>query len=73
MVSRLMQVDQVINRMARRPADLVARCSEEFAIILPNTTPKGAVHVTESIRTAIKEAAIPHTESVASSYVTLSL
>ena len=69
----LQQIAQVMRSSIKRPADLVARYGgEEFAIILPNTSATGAIHVAELIREAIKNLEIPHNKS---SYgiVTLSL
>jgi diguanylate cyclase (GGDEF)-like protein len=60
----LQDIAQVMRSTIKRPADLVARYGgEEFAIILPNTTLEGAIHVAERIRTGIKELAITHHNS----------
>jgi diguanylate cyclase (GGDEF)-like protein len=70
----LKQVAQTIKSTIKRPADLVARYGgEEFALILPNTTPEGAIHIAESIRTKIKELKIAHASSKVGLYLTLSL
>jgi diguanylate cyclase (GGDEF)-like protein len=70
----LQQVAQAISRAVKRPADLVARYGgEEFAVILPNTPTKAAGIVAEGIREEIQRLQIPHTQSLVSSYVTLSM
>jgi diguanylate cyclase (GGDEF)-like protein/PAS domain S-box-containing protein len=70
----LRAIAQAINRNAKRPADVVARYGgEEFAVILPNTSGLGAVHVAESIRQSVMELKLAHSQSAAGKYVTLSL
>lgn len=72
--SCLKQVAQIINSSIKRSTDLVARYGgEEFAVILPNTSPQGAVHVAESIRSQVKQLQIPHERSQVSAYITISL
>jgi diguanylate cyclase (GGDEF)-like protein len=70
----LRAVAQAISHNVRRPADLVARYGgEEFAVILPDTTTEGAAQVAESIRLAVQQLKIEHSQSSASPYVSLSL
>ncbi|NJM76257.1 MAG: diguanylate cyclase [Acaryochloridaceae cyanobacterium RU_4_10] len=70
----LKRVAQAIDDCLKRPADLVTRYGgEEFAIILPNTSSEGAVHVAQLIQTTIRQLSIPHHHSLVSSFVTLSL
>ncbi len=70
----LIAVARKIKKTVKRPADLVARYGgEEFAVILPNTHAKGAMYIAEAIRTAVKNLKIPHSDSSADRYVTLSL
>ncbi|WP_413166381.1 diguanylate cyclase domain-containing protein [Capilliphycus salinus ALCB114379] len=70
----LKKVAQTLDEVIRRPADLVARYGgEEFAIILPNTSSEGAIHVAQRIQEAVEALAIPHSASLVSSYVTLSM
>jgi len=72
--SCLKQIAQAINDTLKRPADLVARYGgEEFAIILPNTTIEGAVHVAELVQQNIKKMQIIHRQSSVSEFVTLSI
>ncbi|MFB2938133.1 diguanylate cyclase domain-containing protein [Aerosakkonemataceae cyanobacterium BLCC-F154] len=70
----LKQVAQTIHATLKRPADLVARYGgEEFAIILPNTSVEGAIHVAELVQQNIKELQIVHSQSSVSEIVTLSM
>lgn len=70
----LRQMAVAIAQIARRPADLVARYGgEEFAVVLPNTDAKGAMHIASTIRQAVWQLAIPHSQSMASDRVTVSL
>lgn len=70
----LIKVAQTLYEVVRRPADLVARYGgEEFAIILPNTSAEGAIYIAERIQEAIQELALPHSASLVSSSVTLSM
>jgi two-component system cell cycle response regulator len=58
----------------KRPADLAARYGgEEFAAILPNTPLDKARHVAECIRSAVEDLKLPHADSSASPWVTLSV
>ena len=70
----LTRVAQGMKLVIKRPADLVFRYGgEEFALILPNTTEKGALEIAESVRQQIKLLKIPHDTSTVNNYVTLSL
>lgn len=70
----LQTVAQVLQRVARRPADLSARYGgEEFTIILPNTNKEGAMFVAQNICSEIRDCAIAHRASPVSDRVTLSL
>jgi diguanylate cyclase (GGDEF)-like protein len=67
-------VAQTIRKVALRPGDFVARYGgEEFVVVLPNTSADGAFHIAENIRAAVAQSAIPHEDSEAAPYVTLSL
>lgn len=70
----LQSIAKILQRVVKRPADLVARYGgEEFALILPNTEMKGAIHLVQCIREELKRAAIPHPSSPVNSCITLSL
>jgi diguanylate cyclase (GGDEF)-like protein len=70
----LRQVALTIDRILKRPTDLVARFGgEEFAVILPQTSAAGAMKVAELIQSEIANMKIPHARSLVSDYVTLSI
>ncbi|NES96958.1 MAG: PleD family two-component system response regulator [Desertifilum sp. SIO1I2] len=70
----LQAVAGVLQRVARRPADLVARYGgEEFIVILPNTSQEGAMYVARNILAEMRACEIAHAASVVSDRVTLSL
>lgn len=72
--SCLKQIAYTIRGSLNRPADFVARYGgEEFACVLPNTDLRGAVAIAEKIRTNIEQLNIPHKNSTAADYVTISL
>ncbi|MCC5618217.1 diguanylate cyclase [Nostoc sp. CHAB 5836] len=70
----LRQLASSVKNIVKRPADLVARYGgEEFAVILPSTKIQGAIYVAQSIRQAVRDLAIPHTQSSVCDRVTVSL
>jgi len=70
----LQKVANTLLNIIKRPADLIARYGgEEFAVILPNTEIKGAIHLAQGIRQAVRNLAIPHAQSSVSNHVTVSL
>lgn len=70
----LRRVAGVIRDNCARPADLPARFGgEEFAMVLPSTSPGGARLLAEKARRAIEGLQIPHAGSTASAYVTVSI
>lgn len=69
----LRSIAHVLNSKIQRPGDLAARYGgEEFAVILPNTSAKGAFYKAESFRRDIEMLLIPHTRSSTGDYVTVS-
>ena len=70
----LTQVAQLLVRCPKRSSDLLARYgAEEFAVILPDTSIRGAMKVATAIRDNIQQARIPHKTSKVKPYVTLSI
>lgn len=69
----LYSIAQTLSANVKRPADLVARYGgEEFVAILPNTNPVEAVHVAKKMQEKIQQLKIPHEQSKANKYVTMS-
>ena len=67
-------VAQAINKVIKRPGDLVCRYGgEEFVLVLPRTPLEGAMYVAQQIRLQVKALRIPHLESAIDRYVTISL
>lgn len=72
--------DEVLRRIAtaiqaacRRPGDLAARFGgEEFAMILPKTSPESLGRLGETVRLAVEELGIEHSASSTGSRVTIS-
>ncbi len=70
----LFKVAQALISCAKRPSDLLARYGgEEFAMILPNTSQKGALKVGELMRLAVEKLQFPHKTSKINKYITLSV
>ncbi|HHL2712537.1 TPA: diguanylate cyclase [Yersinia enterocolitica] len=70
----LRRIAKVIRDTLKRPADLVARYGgEEFVCLLPDTELAGAMDVAETIRLQILEQKIPHSDSTAYPFVSVSL
>jgi two-component system, chemotaxis family, response regulator WspR len=70
----LQTVAGVLNTNLRRPADIAARYGgEEFALILPETEREGAIVVAHGCVEQIRALGLPHSSSVASSVVTISI
>ncbi|AFZ48090.1 diguanylate cyclase with PAS/PAC and GAF sensors [Cyanobacterium stanieri PCC 7202] len=70
----LIQVAQAIQKTLHRPGDLAARYGgEEFVVVLPETSPQGALVVGQTISKAVTSLQIVHQESLVSDYVSLSI
>lgn len=69
----LCRLAKVLQEAVHYSTDLVARYGgEEFAIILPETSVAGALHVVKSIQAAVRSLAIGHTGSAIATHVTFS-
>ena len=69
----LRQVACLLNRVVKRPTDMVARYGgEEFVVVLPETDARGAVALAEHIRSGICSLEIPHSSSCVADHVTAS-
>lgn len=70
----LRQVAGIIQNALKRPSDLAARYGgEEFAIILPDTTTEGALHIAQTVVHLVAAARLPHSSSETARHVTVSL
>jgi len=72
--SCLRDLASVLENCALRPADIVARTGgEEFALLLPDTSERGARTTAQRIATAIEHAAMAHPASPIGPFITVSL
>jgi diguanylate cyclase (GGDEF)-like protein len=70
----LQKIATIINECVRRPHDLCARYGgEEFIVLLPNTSQKNTLQVTEKIRKSVELENIPHTYSRVTLHITISI
>jgi two-component system cell cycle response regulator len=70
----LRRIAKAINCAAKHPAYLVARYGgEEFAVILPNTSARGAIYTAETIKIEVEWLKLPHPQSSIGKYVTVSM
>ena len=70
----LQSVASAINRLIKRPGDLVARYGgEEIVCLLPATDREGTGYLMEELRSTIKALAIPHAGATDKSILTISL
>ncbi|MEL6580920.1 MAG: diguanylate cyclase, partial [Cyanobacteria bacterium J06621_12] len=70
----LIEVAQAIQKVIKRPTDLLARYGgEEFVLVLPKTPLEGAKYLAQQIRLQIESLKIPHLRSTVDLYVTISL
>jgi diguanylate cyclase (GGDEF)-like protein/PAS domain S-box-containing protein len=58
----LRSITCAVQRVLKRPADLLARYGgEELVVVLPNTDSHGALQIAEHIRRSVEDLQIPHT------------
>jgi diguanylate cyclase (GGDEF)-like protein len=70
----LQQVAKSFSEVVHRPGDMLARYGgEEFVVVLPRTDVAGAAEVAEKIRAQVEALRIPHTNSLVSDLVTISV
>ena len=70
----LITLADALTKSLMRPIDMVARYGgEEFAVLLPNTTLDGALHVAARILADIQKLALPHEKSLVSDIVSMSI
>lgn len=64
----------ILNASIRNQTDFAARIGgEEFAILLPETTPSGAVETAERIRANLSERQMEHADSPVGPHITISI
>ncbi len=69
----LKRIAGALRSSCRRPADMAARYGgEEFAMILPDTVLIGAARIGETARSAVEGLKIPHQDSAAAGYASIS-
>ncbi len=67
-------VSAALGKALMRPTDLIARYGgEEFVAVLPETAPKGALHIARLLHRNMEKLAIPHADSTVADHVTISL
>lgn len=70
----LKAVARVLQSSLGRPADFLARFGgEEFIMLLPDTTEKGCLHLSENIRAELRALNIEHRDSPVASHLTVSI
>ena len=70
----LKRIAKELTRNLSRPADFIARYSgNKFAVMLPDTDEKGALHVAERLRQSVEKLAIEHAASETQAMVTVSI
>jgi diguanylate cyclase (GGDEF)-like protein/PAS domain S-box-containing protein len=69
----LRNITRAVQRVLKRPADLLARYGgEELVVVLPSTDSDGALQIAEQIRRGVEDLEIPHTGN-AGNRVTMSI
>jgi diguanylate cyclase (GGDEF)-like protein len=72
--SCLRRVAAAIKGIARRPADIVARCGgEQFGVLLPQTPRRGAEYIAQRILDVVDALRISHEDSPTAHHVTASI
>jgi diguanylate cyclase (GGDEF)-like protein len=70
----LREISALLQKLMRRTSDMAFRYGgEEFSCILPATAHPGALKMAETIRSGVKNLAIPHKTSKVAEFVTTSL
>jgi diguanylate cyclase (GGDEF)-like protein len=70
----LRRVAAAVKAISRRPADFVARCGgEQFAVLLPQTSRRGAEYIGHRVLEAIEALKINHEGSLTARHVTVSV
>lgn len=70
----LRDLARLLQASLKRSSDLLSRYGgEEFAVILPETDAEGAAAVAQTLIAAVHEAAIPHSHSSVSPFLTISI
>lgn len=70
----LINISSAVEDELCRPADIIARYGgEEFAVLLPDTDGNGAKSVAERLVNTVRKMEIPHVDSAAADYVTISV
>lgn len=69
----LQEIARAMERVVKRPNDLVARYGgEEFVIVLPNTPQDVAIAIAKALGQELKRLALPHEKSEVATHVSLS-
>ncbi|WP_041430820.1 diguanylate cyclase domain-containing protein [Synechococcus sp. PCC 6312] len=70
----LIGITQALERILKRPTDLLARFGgEEFIILLPNTNEIGAIKLSQEIQTLVDSLAIPHHQTIVQGKATITV
>lgn len=70
----LSDIAQALEKIPKRPLDLVARWGgEEFIVLLHDTAQAGAIKIAEEMLAAVSQLAVPHAFSLTADHVSISL